>query len=99
MGRAAAEGADVVVVTDDNPRTEDPAAIRRGLLDGVTAATEVFEIAGRRAAIDFAVGKAAPGDIVAVLGKGHERGQEVGGEVLPFDDRVELAAALAEVGG
>nr|WP_232075080.1 UDP-N-acetylmuramoyl-L-alanyl-D-glutamate--2,6-diaminopimelate ligase [Phytohabitans suffuscus] len=97
MGRAAAEGADVVVVTDDNPRTEDPAAIRRGLLDGVTAAAEVFEIAGRRAAIDFAVGKAAPGDIVAVLGKGHERGQEVGGEVLPFDDRVELAEALAEV--
>jgi len=98
MGRAAAEGADVVVVTDDNPRTEDPAAIRRGLLDGATATAEVFEIAGRRAAIDFAVGKAAPGDIVAVLGKGHERGQEVGGEVLPFDDRVELAAALAEVG-
>jgi UDP-N-acetylmuramoyl-L-alanyl-D-glutamate--2,6-diaminopimelate ligase len=98
MGRAAAEGADVVVVTDDNPRTEDPAAIRRGVLDGATAGGEVFEVAGRRAAIDFAVGKAAPGDIVAVLGKGHERGQEVGGEVLPFDDRVELAAALAEVG-
>nr|WP_246273730.1 UDP-N-acetylmuramoyl-L-alanyl-D-glutamate--2,6-diaminopimelate ligase [Phytohabitans houttuyneae] len=98
MGRAAAEGADVVVVTDDNPRTEDPAAIRRGLMDGVTAGAEVFEIAGRRAAIDFAAGKAAPGDIVAVLGKGHERGQEVGGEVLPFDDRVELAEALAEVG-
>lgn len=97
MGRAAAEGADVVVVTDDNPRTEDPAAIRRGVLDGATGTAEVFEIAGRRAAIDFAVGKAAPGDIVAVLGKGHERGQEVGGEVLPFDDRVELAAALAEV--
>nr|WP_232072592.1 UDP-N-acetylmuramoyl-L-alanyl-D-glutamate--2,6-diaminopimelate ligase [Phytohabitans flavus] len=98
MGRAAAEGADVVVVTDDNPRTEDPAAIRRGVLDGVTAAAEFFEVAGRRAAIDFAVGKTAPGDIVAVLGKGHERGQEVGGEVLPFDDQVELAAALAEVG-
>ncbi|MDQ7904519.1 UDP-N-acetylmuramoyl-L-alanyl-D-glutamate--2,6-diaminopimelate ligase [Phytohabitans sp. ZYX-F-186] len=99
MGRAAAEGADIVVVTDDNPRTEDAAAIRRGLLDGIgDTPAEVFEIAGRRAAIDFAVGKAAPGDIVAVLGKGHERGQEVGGEVLPFDDRVELAAALAEVG-
>jgi UDP-N-acetylmuramoyl-L-alanyl-D-glutamate--2,6-diaminopimelate ligase len=97
MGRAAAEGADVVVVTDDNPRTEDPAAIRRGVLEGATGTAEVFEVAGRRAAIDFAVGKAAPGDIVAVLGKGHERGQEVGGEVLPFDDRVELAAALAEV--
>jgi UDP-N-acetylmuramoyl-L-alanyl-D-glutamate--2,6-diaminopimelate ligase len=94
MGRAAAEGADVVIVTDDNPRTEDPAAIRREVL---AAAPGAFDIAGRRAAIDFAVARARPGDVVAVLGKGHERGQEVGGEVLPFDDRVELAAALAGV--
>ncbi|GAA4717228.1 UDP-N-acetylmuramoyl-L-alanyl-D-glutamate--2,6-diaminopimelate ligase [Phytohabitans rumicis] len=95
MGRAAADGADVVVVTDDNPRTEDPAAIRREVLAG--AGADAFEVAGRRAAIDFAVRRARPGDVVAVLGKGHERGQEVGGEVLPFDDRVELAAALSEV--
>jgi UDP-N-acetylmuramoyl-L-alanyl-D-glutamate--2,6-diaminopimelate ligase len=54
----------------------------------------VIEIPGRREAIAEAVHHAKPGDIVALLGKGHERGQEIGGEVLPFDDRVELALAL-----
>ena len=91
MGAAAARGADVVIVTDDNPRTEDPAAIRAEVLAGalgVRDRREVIEVAGRRAAIDEAVRLAAPGDVVAVLGKGHERGQEIGGEVLPFDDRV-----------
>ena len=58
------------------------------------AAAKIIEVAGRRAAIDEAVRLAGPGDVVAVLGKGHERGQEVDGEMLPFDDRVELAAAL-----
>ncbi|MDG4796564.1 UDP-N-acetylmuramoyl-L-alanyl-D-glutamate--2,6-diaminopimelate ligase [Micromonospora sp. WMMD1082] len=97
MGAAAAEGADVVVVTDDNPRTEDPAAIRAEVLAGAYRAggpARVVEIAGRRPAIDEAVRLAAPGDVVAVLGKGHERGQEVAGEVHPFDDRTELADAL-----
>ncbi|UWZ53201.1 UDP-N-acetylmuramoyl-L-alanyl-D-glutamate--2,6-diaminopimelate ligase [Dactylosporangium aurantiacum] len=95
MGRAAAQGADLVVVTDDNPRTEDPAAIRAEVLAGARdGAATVVEVDGRRAAIAHAVAQARPGDVVALLGKGHERGQEVGGEVLPFDDRVELAAAL-----
>jgi UDP-N-acetylmuramoyl-L-alanyl-D-glutamate--2,6-diaminopimelate ligase len=98
MGRAAAAGADVVVVTDDNPRTEDPAFIRSEVLAGASevigGAATVVEVDGRRAAIAYAVAQASPGDVVALLGKGHERGQEVGGEVLPFDDRVELAAAL-----
>jgi UDP-N-acetylmuramoyl-L-alanyl-D-glutamate--2,6-diaminopimelate ligase len=97
MGAAAARGADLVVVTDDNPRTEDPAAIRAAVRAGAEqagGAAKVIEVAGRRAAIDEAVRMAGPGDVVAVLGKGHERGQEVGGEVLPFDDRVELTAAL-----
>jgi UDP-N-acetylmuramoyl-L-alanyl-D-glutamate--2,6-diaminopimelate ligase len=95
MGAAAGRGADLVVVTDDNPRTEDPAAIRREVLAGAgRTAAKVIEVAGRRAAIDEAVRLASPGDVVAVLGKGHERGQEVGGDVLPFDDRVELVAAL-----
>jgi UDP-N-acetylmuramoyl-L-alanyl-D-glutamate--2,6-diaminopimelate ligase len=104
MGAAAARGADVVVVTDDNPRTEDPAsvraAVRRGAEEAETPA-KIVEVAGRRAAIDEAVRLAAPGDVVAVLGKGHERGQEVNGAVLPFDDRIELAAALtaAATGG
>ncbi|WP_433343549.1 UDP-N-acetylmuramoyl-L-alanyl-D-glutamate--2,6-diaminopimelate ligase [Micromonospora sp. CA-111912] len=97
MGAAAAQGADVVLVTDDNPRTEDPGAIRAEVLAGAYRAgapARIVEVAGRRAAIDEAVRLAAPGDVVAVLGKGHERGQEVGGEVLPFDDRTELADAL-----
>ena len=97
MGRAAAQGADLVVVTDDNPRTEDPAAIRAGLLSGAAEGpADVVEIDGRRAAIAHAVAQAKPGDVVALLGKGHETGQEVLGEVLPFDDRVELATALTE---
>ena len=96
MGTAAAEGADLVIVTDDNPRTEDPAGIRAGVLRGAeaVAGAQVVEVAGRRAAIVEAVGRAGPGDLVALLGKGHERGQEIGGEVYPFDDRTELAAAL-----
>src|SRR6266536_952232 len=93
MGRAAAEGADLVIVTDDNPRTEDPARIRAEMLAGAPGAVE---IPGRREAIVEAVRRAEAGDVVAVLGKGHERGQEVGGEVHPFDDRVELAAALSD---
>ena len=97
MGGAAAEGADVVLVTDDNPRTEDPSAIRAEVLAGAYAAgapARIIEVDGRRAAIAEAVRLAEPGDVVAVLGKGHERGQEVAGEVHPFDDRVELAEAL-----
>ena len=101
MGAAAGHGADLVVVTDDNPRTEDPATVRTELRAGaLETPAEVVEVAGRRAAIDYAVSRATPGDVVALLGKGHERGQEVSGEILPFDDRVELAAALtARFGG
>jgi UDP-N-acetylmuramoyl-L-alanyl-D-glutamate--2,6-diaminopimelate ligase len=97
MGAAAARGADLVVVTDDNPRTEDPAAVRAAVRAGAEAAAtgaKIIEMPGRRAAIAEAVRLAGPGDVVAVLGKGHERGQEVNGAVLPFDDRTELRAAL-----
>jgi UDP-N-acetylmuramoyl-L-alanyl-D-glutamate--2,6-diaminopimelate ligase len=99
MGAAAARGADLVIVTDDNPRTEDPGPIRAAVRAGAEsagAAAKIIEVAGRRAAIDEAVRLAAPGDVVALLGKGHERGQEVNGEVLPFDDRIELRDALDE---
>ncbi|GAA4299074.1 UDP-N-acetylmuramoyl-L-alanyl-D-glutamate--2,6-diaminopimelate ligase [Mycobacterium paraffinicum] len=97
MGATAAELADLVVVTDDNPRGEDPAAIRREILAGAAAsggAAEVVEIGDRRAAIEHAVAWAGPGDVVLVAGKGHETGQRAAGEVRPFDDRVELERAL-----
>jgi UDP-N-acetylmuramoyl-L-alanyl-D-glutamate--2,6-diaminopimelate ligase len=83
MGRAAATGADVVIVTDDNPRGEDPAAIRAEVLKGAPEATE---IGGRREAIAAAIGMAEAEDIVLIAGKGHEQGQIVGDRVLPFDD-------------
>jgi UDP-N-acetylmuramoyl-L-alanyl-D-glutamate--2,6-diaminopimelate ligase len=97
MGEAAARGSDIVVITDDNPRHEDPALIRTEVRRGAEAAgaRELFEIAGRHQAIHEAVRLAKPGDVVAALGKGHERGQDVAGVVAAFDDRVELAAALA----
>jgi UDP-N-acetylmuramoyl-L-alanyl-D-glutamate--2,6-diaminopimelate ligase len=105
MGAAAVLGADVVLVTDDNPRSEDPAAVRAGLLAGARAAlaasgraVDLIELGDRRAAIREAVRLAAgPGDVVVVAGKGHEPGQEVDGVVHPFDDRDELRAALTQV--
>jgi len=97
MGAVAAELADLVVVTDDNPRSEDPAAIRREIVSGATqvgSKAKVAEIADRRQAIRHAVAWAGPGDVVLIAGKGHETGQRGADEVRPFDDRVELARAL-----
>lgn len=95
MGRIAAADADLVVVTDDNPRSEDPADIRRAILAGAAGGTaEVVEIGDRRAAIEYAVGWARPGDVVLIAGKGHETGQTAAGVTHPFDDRVELSQAL-----
>jgi len=97
MGRVAAELADLVVVTDDNPRDEEPADIRAAIMAGVIAAdtaAEVVEIGDRREAIDHAVAWARPGDVVLIAGKGHEAGQTSHGQTRPFDDREELAAAL-----
>ena len=87
MGEIAARLADVLIVTDDNPRTEDPAAIRAAVLAGAAGPAEVLEIGDRRLAIRAALGRARPGDIVIVAGKGHEAGQEIQGVVHPFDDR------------
>jgi len=83
MGKVAARLADKAIVTDDNPRSEDPAAIRRDILAGAPGATEV---AGRREAIRAAIAEAGEDDIVLLAGKGHEQGQIVGDRVLPFDD-------------
>ena len=83
MGAVATRLSDVVIVTDDNPRSEDPARIRADIMAGAREATEV---AGRREAIAEAIRIAREGDIVLVAGKGHETGQIVGDQVLPFDD-------------
>lgn len=89
MGRLAGEGSDLLVVTDDNPRSEEPAAIRASILAGTTGAhAEVVEIGDRRAAIAEALRRAGAGDVVLIAGKGHESGQEVAGVLHPFDDRV-----------
>ena len=96
MGAIGARLADLLVVTDDNPRTEDPAAIRAAVLEGARGVegAEVLEIGDRREAIRHAVDLAGPGDTVVIAGKGHETGQEIRGTVHPFDDREELLAAL-----
>ena len=99
MGEIAARLADVLVVTDDNPRSEDPAAIRAAVLAGAADVPEgdradVREEGDRRAAIRLAVSLAGPGDTLVVAGKGHETGQEVHGTVHPFDDREVLAEEM-----
>ncbi len=99
MGRVAAKLADLVVVTDDNPRDEDPAAIRSAIVSGARGGrAQVVEIGDRRGAIDHAVAWARTGDVVLVAGKGHEAGQTSHGQTRPFDDRHELAASLDMLG-
>lgn len=97
MGAAAARYADLVVVTDDNPRSEDPAAIREAVMAGISDADRhrVLNIAGRAEAIRRAVALSEPGDTILVAGKGAETGQDIGGVIHPFDDRDHLRAALA----
>ena len=96
MGESVGRRADVAVVTSDNPRTEDPAAIAEAVAEGVRAAGRepVVEL-DRRLAIEWAVRSAAPGDVVVVAGKGHEDYQVVGTVKYPFDDRFEARRALA----
>ena len=99
MGAAAASMADVAILTSDNPRSEDPLAILGAMLDGVLSVSEgerarVVVEPDRAAAISYAVSMASVGDVIVVAGKGHETGQYVGGQVLPFDDRAVTAAAV-----
>jgi UDP-N-acetylmuramoyl-L-alanyl-D-glutamate--2,6-diaminopimelate ligase len=96
MGEAAAAHADQVIVTDDNPRTEDPAAIRNAVMEG---APDAHEIGDRRAAIRAAISGLGEGDILLIAGKGHETGQTIGDKVLPFSDQEEALSALRSVGG
>ncbi|MGH9092986.1 MAG: Mur ligase family protein, partial [Acidimicrobiales bacterium] len=101
MGAAATQGADLAVLTTDNPRSEDPGAIAADVLAGVVPSAEDARSAGRlvvepdrRRAIELAVDAAGPGDVVVVAGKGHEAVQEVGDRRLPFDDRAVAAEVL-----
>ncbi|MEL7219441.1 MAG: cyanophycin synthetase, partial [Pseudomonadota bacterium] len=103
MGEVAATEADLVIVTDDNPRGEDPEAIRSAILQGVDGADHVRDIGGRRDAIAGAIAEAGEQDIILIAGKGHEQGQIVGsGEtmrVLPFDDVQVARECAAEAAG
>lgn len=92
MGAAANEFADVAYVTDDNPRTEDPAEIRKAVLSGCPGATEIGD---RREAIYHVIAKGCEGDIILIAGKGHEPGQTIGTETIPFSDHEEVLAAIA----
>lgn len=95
MGAIAQRFADLVIVTDDNPRTESPAAIRAQVLAGCPGAREIGD---RREAIRTAVALLQPGDALLIAGKGHETGQIIGSQVLPFSDQEEARAALAALG-
>lgn len=96
MGAAAAQHADVVFVTDDNPRSEDPAAIRAAVMEGCPDATEVDD---RAKAILLAADALGPGDALLIAGKGHEAGQIIGDDVLPFDDVEQASVAVGALDG
>jgi UDP-N-acetylmuramoyl-L-alanyl-D-glutamate--2,6-diaminopimelate ligase len=103
MGQVAAREADVLIVTDDNPRSEDPGEIRAAMLAGASQLpaghrSRIIEQGDRRRAIEQAIALAEPGDTVLIAGKGHETGQEVGGVMLPFDDVTVLRQALSARG-
>jgi UDP-N-acetylmuramoyl-L-alanyl-D-glutamate--2,6-diaminopimelate ligase len=104
MGAAAATGADVVIVTDDNPRSEDPVTIRSAVLAGarraaVATGATVIDGGSRADAIQLALGLAGPGDWVALLGKGHETGQQLADRTVPFDDVTALTRSWAQLRG
>ena len=96
MGKAAARCADRVIVTDDNPRSEDPAAIRAQAMEGCPKAVEVSD---RHEAIRVGVAMLQDGDLLLVAGKGHEQGQIIDGETFPFDDVTVARAAITAQNG
>ncbi len=96
MGKAAANHADIVFVTDDNPRSEDPASIRAAVMEGAPEATEVGD---RAEAILRGIDALQPGDALLIAGKGHETGQIVGDQVLPFDDVEQASISVAALDG
>ena len=94
MGKALIESADIAIFTSDNPRSEDPSEILREMVVGLTLSDPSQTISDRASAIAHAVSIAEPGDTVAILGKGHELGQEIKGQLFEFDDRLVLAQAI-----
>jgi UDP-N-acetylmuramoyl-L-alanyl-D-glutamate--2,6-diaminopimelate ligase len=99
MGEVATRLADMAVLTSDNPRSEDPAAIIDQVRSGVGRAEVLSVEPDRRAAIALALDAARPGDVVILAGKGHETTQVVGDEAIPFDDRAVAAEILGSMGG
>ena len=95
MGEIATNAADLVIVTDDNPRSEDPEKIRAAILEAAPGAREIGD---RRAAIEAAIMEAGEGDVVVIAGKGHETGQIVGDRTLPFSDHEVVRDVLAKRG-
>jgi UDP-N-acetylmuramoyl-L-alanyl-D-glutamate--2,6-diaminopimelate ligase len=96
MGQALHDGADIAIYTSDNPRSEKPADILVQMVLDIDVIPPSEVIVDRAQAIRAAVNLAQPGDVVMVLGKGHEKGQEINGEILEFDDRIELAKAIED---
>jgi UDP-N-acetylmuramoyl-L-alanyl-D-glutamate--2,6-diaminopimelate ligase len=96
MGKALHEGSDVAIFTSDNPRTEKAESILMQMTQGLDIHPPSAIIQDRSEAIKAAVNEAKDGDLVLILGKGHEKGQEISGVVHPFDDRVELARAIED---
>jgi UDP-N-acetylmuramoyl-L-alanyl-D-glutamate--2,6-diaminopimelate ligase len=97
MGEITARLADLSVVTSDNPRSEDPEAIIAAVVAGAPTKDRLVVEVDRAAAIATAVAAAGPGDVVVVAGKGHEKGQDIGGRILPFDDVVAARSALERI--
>ncbi len=98
MGDVAARLADQIIITDDNPRSEDPVAIRRAILDGTGTGAHVREIGDRAVAIETAITELHPGDVLLIAGKGHEMGQIIGDRTLPFSDAECAKAVLKGLG-
>jgi UDP-N-acetylmuramoyl-L-alanyl-D-glutamate--2,6-diaminopimelate ligase len=94
MGSALASNSDVAIFTSDNPRSEDPAMILKEMVGAISIQHPSAVISDRAAAISYAVEQAVAGDTVIILGKGHESGQDIAGEITPFDDRIQLAQAI-----
>jgi UDP-N-acetylmuramoyl-L-alanyl-D-glutamate--2,6-diaminopimelate ligase len=95
MGQALLKGCDIAIFTSDNPRSEDPSQILKEMVGNLKVSEPARVIEDRKSAIDYAVSLASQGDTIAILGKGHEIGQEIDGKKLEFDDRKVLAEAIA----